>query len=147
MDAVTLHLRTNHFPIILSVVATVAAVLALVLRKEGIWRYALVTALLAGLTAPIAYWTGDRAEDMAGEFENIALEHMADHEESAKFALAGLLVAGGAAVLALAKPNLGTRIGFLAVSLAATGLTGYTSSQAGKIVHNAMTQGIPDTSK
>lgn len=134
-DPVFQHLRTNHFPIILAMVGFVAAILACVIRKDAIWKYAKVTMLLAAVTAPLAYWTGERALDKAEGFENIDQASMGDHEETAEAALVCLLVCGAAAGVALVKPNTATRALFVVTALAAAGATAYTSAIAGNIVH------------
>ena len=48
------HTLINHFPIILSVVGTGVVLLALIVRRRGLWLYALATLTLAGLSV---YWT------------------------------------------------------------------------------------------
>lgn len=135
-DPIFQHLRTNHFPIILAMVGVVAALLACVIRKDAIWKYAKVTMLLAAVTAPLAYWTGERAGDKAGGFETW-IDHgaMQDHEETAEVALICLLVCGGAAGVALVKPTTLTRAIFVAAAVAAAGATTYTAAIAGNIIH------------
>lgn len=137
LDPVFMHLRVNHFPIILGMVGAVACVLAAITKKDAVWRYAAITMLLAGITSAPAYFTGERAEDIAGGFEYIDAEAMDKHEESAKIAFALLLVSGGAAVLALTKLGSWTRWVLLVTSLAAAGAVTWTSKDAGGIVHGS----------
>lgn len=40
MEWLYAHLVVNHFPIVLSVIASLAALVALGTRREGPWRYA-----------------------------------------------------------------------------------------------------------
>src|SRR5205823_4706578 len=56
-----LHITINHFPIILTVVGSAVLVLALVVRRRGVWLYALATLTLAGASIYPAFFTGDRA--------------------------------------------------------------------------------------
>jgi hypothetical protein len=60
MDWIFAHLVVNHFPIILAVVASLAAVVAAVSGRDGAWRYAIATGLLAAVAAPIAFLTGQQ---------------------------------------------------------------------------------------
>jgi hypothetical protein len=136
MEPIFWHLRVNHFPIILGVVGAVACVIAAISRKDGAWRYAAITLVLAAASAYPAYWTGERAENIASGFEfGIDTVAMAEHEESAVWALCALLAAGVAAVFALVKPSLTSRIILLVVALAAVGATFNTAKTAGLIIH------------
>lgn len=144
MDPVLLHLRTNHFPIILGAVGALAAIVAAIARKDWIWRYALVTLLLSAATAPLAYLTGRGAEEVAEGHENIEHGLMEDHEDSATPALWAMIAAGIAAGVCLAKPNVWTKTTVVVLSVAAAGLTARTSAIAGKIVHNALTVGATE---
>jgi hypothetical protein len=136
-DPVFLHLRVNHFPIILAMVGAGAAVVAAILRRDAIWRYALVTVLLGALSAPAAYWTGNAAEEKAEGFSYIDADAMGEHEESAEIATIVCLAAGVAAAVALAKPNAATRWIFLALALGAAGTVAWTGMHAGRIVHGS----------
>ena len=134
-DPVFQHLRLNHFPIILGMVAVIAIVIALISRRDGVWRYAMITMLIAGITAFPAYWTGERAYDKVYDWPELNPEALGDHEESAEVALWALLAAGGVAGVALVKKNTATRIAFVVTALVAVGATVYTGAQAGNIVH------------
>ncbi|MCG3135689.1 MAG: hypothetical protein HMLKMBBP_03421 [Planctomycetes bacterium] len=137
LDPVFMHLRVNHFPVILGAVGAAACLIALLVRKDGVWRYAAITMLLAGLTSAPAYFSGERAEEVAEGFEYIDAAAMGDHEDSAKIAFALLLVAGVAAALHLKKLGGWTKWVLLATSLAAAGACFWTSKHAGGIVHGS----------
>lgn len=134
-DPVFIHLRLNHFPIMLGIVGAAAAVLAAILRKDGIWRYALITVVIAAATSPVAWWTGTRAVEKAEGFSYIDAEMMDIHEESAEKATVVMVVAGVAAAVALWKPSPLTRWVFLALALAGAGAMAWTGSHGGQIVH------------
>ena len=139
MDPVLRHLRVNHFPVCLAVVGVAAAVVAAILRKDAIWRYAQITVLVAAAAAPVAQWTGDRAEAVVGAADDIdpgIQDRMYVHEDSATIALYCMLAAGAAAAVSLWKPHPAARWAFLAVSLVGTGAVGYTSKQGGEILHS-----------
>lgn len=146
-DPVAFHLRVNHFPIILVFVGAAACSLAIAVRRDAVWRYALVTVLLAAVTTPLAYWTGLRAEDIAEGFEMIDAGMMAEHEESALIAGIVIVLAGIAAAVALAKPRPALRYAAAAFTLAAAGAAAWTGAHAGKITHNVDTEGRPLTEK
>lgn len=141
MDPIFMHLRVNHFPIVLIVVGAVACAVAAATGRERIWTYGLVTTLIAGLSGPVAYWTGLRADDKASEFEVLDLGAMADHESSALWAMIALVVAAVAAGVALARPKPALRWIVLALAVVAAGLCGWTGSQAGQIAHGEFTMG------
>lgn len=143
MSPVLLHLRLNHFPIVLILVAVAVGIVAVVTRRDGVWRYALVTVVLAAVTTPVVYWTGLRAEDIASEFELISSGDMEDHEDAAVWALVTLLAAGVAAGVALRKPATVTRWVALLLTCAAAGAGAWTGKTGGVIVHNADTEGWP----
>ncbi len=137
MDWVNLHLLVNHFPIILGVAGAFAAVAALLSRNEGIWRYAFVTVLLAGLTAPAAYITGLEAEEVVEHEWYIVEDELEEHEELGLYALIALLAAGASAAVALWKPGRATKGVFAVLTLVAVGVTAYTALEGGEIVHES----------
>ena len=52
MDAAYLHLVVNHFPIVLAIAGTVAALLALALQRRGLWVYAAASLTMAAVGMP-----------------------------------------------------------------------------------------------
>lgn len=99
MNAPHLHLAVAHLP----VVGVVAAVLLLLaaLRSGALRRAALVATLLAALTGPLAWSSGESAEEAiegAAGIEEVRVER---HEDLALVALAGLGLAGTIALAGL----------------------------------------------
>ena len=135
MDPVFMHLRVNHFPVILPIVGAAAAFVALILKRDDVWKYAMVTVILGALSAPIAYWTGFRAEDKAEGFDYIDAERMDMHEETAEWALIAILASGVAAGVSLKVQKPAAKYAFLAVAAAAAVATTITAAHGGKIVH------------
>ncbi|MCE9637101.1 MAG: hypothetical protein K8T90_15460 [Planctomycetes bacterium] len=144
MDPILFHLRVNHFPIILAMVAVAAMGLAVVAKKDSFWGYGLVTMLIAAVSTPIAYWTGRGAEEVAGASEVLDLEAMGEHEDSAVWALIALLVAGIASGVALARPKPMFRWIAIGTALVATALVLWTGKQAGQIAHGKYTMTLLD---
>jgi hypothetical protein len=95
-----IHLLLNHFPVILLSVGTVAALLALITRKRGVWMYAVISITLAGATIYPVVLTGDKAEhaleDMPAGATLPALNEEAihEHEGAAEQAMWMVLLAG-----------------------------------------------------
>jgi uncharacterized membrane protein len=89
-----LHLLINHFPVILTVVGTAIAVLALITRKRGVWLYATATLFLAGLAAVPTFFTGEPAEDQLEDSWYVTRQAIHAHEEAADFAVWGLVIMG-----------------------------------------------------
>lgn len=145
-DPVFIHLRVNHFPIILGMVGMAGVLLALLLQKESVWKYALVTLVLAAASAPVAYYSGKGAEEKAEEHTNIDAGAMEDHEDTATAAVWSLLACGVAAGVCLVKPNAVTKSVVIVLALAGTTLTMRTSAIAGTIVHNPLTVGAEEES-
>lgn len=137
MDWVKLHLMVNHFPIILGIAGTLAGVAALFARSRAVWQYAAVTVLLAGLTAPVAYLSGVRAEETAEEFWYVQHEEVEEHEATGLWALIALIAAGVAAGISLWKPTSAVRGVFLAVAFVAMVVTAYSALEGGEIVHDS----------
>ena len=100
MDAPYIHLLVNHFPIVLSVVGALAALLALFTRHRTTWTFALGALLLAALAIYPAFFTGGRAADDMKDVwfvgEGVILEHAAAAKWSLWVTLATGLVAVGA---------------------------------------------------
>jgi len=135
MDWIHAHLVVNHFPIVLSVLASIAALAAAVTGRENAWRYAVVTGLLAGLAAPIAFLTGQRAEEVAESLPGLAEEAIETHEHWGLYALVALGIAGLLAIVALVRKSRGTRWVFAIGIWAATAIAGGTAFYGGEIEH------------
>ncbi len=94
MDGQALHLAVNHFPIILALVGTAAALLAFVTRKRGVLLYALATLALAGLASYPTVLTGDEAEEVLEKRWFIEKAQIKEHEESADISNILLIITG-----------------------------------------------------
>src|SRR5512134_974959 len=135
MDWIHAHLVVNHFPIVLSVLASLAALLAAISGRENAWRYAVVTGLLAGLAAPVAFLTGQRAEEVAESLPGLAEEAIETHEHWGLYALIALGIAGLLAIVALVRKGRGTRWVFAIGIWVATAIAGGTAFYGGEIEH------------
>jgi hypothetical protein len=89
-----IHTLVNHFPIVLSVVGTAVLVLALIVRRRGVWLYALATLTLAGVSVYPTFFTGDQAADAVHGTWYIVQSMVREHDDAAGFALWSMLIVG-----------------------------------------------------
>ena len=89
-----IHVMINHFPVILAVVGTFFAVVALFARRRGVWQYATATLFLAGLAVVPTFFTGDPAEEGLRNAWWISRRAIHTHEEAADFGLWALIITG-----------------------------------------------------
>lgn len=96
MDWPYVHLLINHFPIILTVTGAAAALAALVLRRRGLWLYAVASLTLSALAIYPAFFTGDEAKDTLERLHPwyIVRGSIDSHEEAAEVTLWVLLAMG-----------------------------------------------------
>jgi uncharacterized membrane protein len=88
------HILINHFPVILTIVGTAAAVLALIVRKRAVWLYATATLFLAGLSVIPTFLTGDPAADDLRNTWYVTRKAIRAHDDAAEFTLWGLIIMG-----------------------------------------------------
>lgn len=148
MNPAYLHLLVNHFPIVLSVVGAGMILLALLLRRDGLWRFGMGCVALAGLGVLAAFFTGNAAEDVMRHAWYVQRGTIGAHQDAGELALWVTLVAavicayalwrtaGRPAPGATAFPSL-LRVLTALGALAAAGATGYAGYLGGKIVHEA----------
>lgn len=141
-----IHILINHGPIILSVLGTGVLLLALFVRRRGVWLYALATLTLAGLSIYPVYFTGDQAADAVRTTWYIMRPMVDEHDAAAGFALASMLIVGAASaytwwrmlrreVTALPPVWLRTVVAILAVW--GVSVVARTAYLGGKIVHDS----------
>ena len=90
----SLHILINHFPVVLTVVGAAIAVLALFVRKRGVWLYATATLTLAGISAIPTFLTGDPAAEQLRNSWYVTRQAIRAHDDSAEFTLWGLIIMG-----------------------------------------------------
>lgn len=136
-----LHTLINHFPIVLTIVGTLALLLALVYPRRGLWLYTLGTLTLAGITVYPAWLSGDRAADVVHKAWYIQAGAIHQHAQAADITMWLILALGLASLVAWASivrareafaPArwLRTTVAVLAVvGLVAVSYTGYRGGQ------------------
>lgn len=100
MDWPHLHLMVNHFPIVLTLLGTAAAILALLTGRRVVWLYAVATLTLAGISVGPAFITGDQAGDVVHTWPHANRQVIHAHEEAADTALWVVLAMGVCAAYA-----------------------------------------------
>jgi hypothetical protein len=148
MDAAYLHLLANHVPIILCVVGTLAALLALVVQKRGVWVYAAASITLAAILVYPVMLAGEQAEVIVERRWYASRDAIRAHEEAAELATWVTLGAGVIAAYAwfrAARPRhredrfpSSLQVLLTLAGLAASGTLGYASWQSGYVVHKAV---------
>lgn len=146
IDWPLVHIALNHFPLILTVIGTLGAILGSARDKRGVWLYSTISLALAAIFAIPTFITGRLAEAMLKRPWWVAPGAVHAHEDAALIATVVVAVAGLVAALAwrrlirypreLALPG-ALRSLVLVTSLAATGAMGYAALLGGRIVHGA----------
>lgn len=139
------HLLINHFPVVLSIAALGAAILAVILNRRGLWLTAMGSLTAAGLFVYPVFFTGNEADHALKDPWYIRPGTIEAHDQAAGFALWVILIAGAFAAYswwrslkrpAEAMPSW-MRAGLLIGALAAVSVVARTSYLGGKIIHDA----------
>jgi uncharacterized membrane protein len=134
LDWIHIHLMVNHFPIVLSLIGALATLAALIRKRSSIWTYAAATLVLAGLSAPVALLTGQRAEHEAEKLSFVTEKAIHQHEERAEVAMWLTVAAGVSAIIALWRAQAKWRMLMAVLALAAAVALGLAAFEGGKIV-------------
>lgn len=141
-----IHILINHFPIITTVVGTVALLLALIVRRRVVWLYALATLTLAGLSIYPVYFAGDEAADALKGTWYIVPSAVREHDAAAGFALAAILIMGAASAYTWWRmvrretttlPPTWLRVVVAVIAVWALSVIARTAYLGGKIVHES----------
>ncbi|MBA3646898.1 MAG: hypothetical protein H0W63_12095 [Gemmatimonadaceae bacterium] len=89
-----IHTLINHFPVVLSGMGTIGALVALVRKKRGAWLYTMATMTAAGLVVGPVYLAGDKADEALKDPWYIAPGVIDAHDAAANWALAIILITG-----------------------------------------------------
>ena len=135
MDPVLLHLRVNHFPIVLSLLGLAAMVVALLTRRMLWLRYAQITLLLAAVAAPVAFFSGREAEEHTEHTWYMDRHQVHDHEEAGEQATIVIVITGIIAGLCLWRDHRALRLLLLIAAVASGVLVMLAGLEGGKIVH------------
>ena len=139
------HLLINHFPVVLSVCALGTAILALVLKRRGLWQAVMGALTIAGAFIYPVHFTGDQAEHVLHNPWYIRQGTIDAHDTAAGLAMIVILVAGILGAYSwwrsIKQPSelipAWIRAGLLLGSLAAVATVTYTAYLGGKIIHES----------
>lgn len=139
------HLLINHFPVVLSVSALSVAILALLLKRRGLWLTAMGTLAVAGAFSYPVKFTGDKADHALNDPWYMHRGAIEAHDDAAGIAMWVILIAGAFAAYSwwrsLKRPAElmpgWMRAGVLVGAMAAVGTVTYTAFLGGKIIHEA----------
>lgn len=143
MDAHAWHLMLNHFPVILSMVGAVAAIVAFATRRRGALLYALVTLTMAGVSSYPALRSGHAAEDIIEKRWYVDRDELDEHHESGERTNIILIATGIVSAVALwhtlrtvreAKPGLALLTVVAVLGIASAVSATLTSWEGGFIV-------------
>lgn len=145
------HLLINHFPVVLSVAGLVAVTGALILRRRGLWLYAMGTLTAAGVIVYPVRFTGDQADDALHDPWYIPRGVIDAHDNASLYATICLLAVGAVsaygwwrAVKRPEEPIPGwIKAGMLVGAMAGFGTVAYTAYLGGKIIHEAPILSLP----
>jgi hypothetical protein len=141
MNWAHVHLMLNHLPVIGSIFGLLLLLFALLRKSEELKRVSFGVFVLTALLALPVYFTGEPASEIVEHLPGVAESLIEEHEDAALFAL---LTAGATGVVALtglilfrrAERLPGRIVGaVLVLSLATSGLMGWTANRGGRIRH------------
>ena len=139
------HLLINHFPVVLSVAALIVAILALILKRRGLWLTAMGALTAAGAVVYPVFFSGKRADHALEDPWYIHPGVIEAHDAAALWALWVILIAGAFAAYAwwrsLKRPAETIpgwmRAGVVVGALLAVSVVARTAYLGGKIIHEA----------
>jgi uncharacterized membrane protein len=136
MDPVLLHVRLNHFPIVLALAGAVAVLAGVLLKRTTLLRYAQISLIAAAVFAPVVYFSGDKAEHEVEEAWYADHDVIEEHEAAGKFAGISLVLTGIIAAFSLwKKDRRGWQIALLVFAVWSAAVVLRTGYLGGKIVH------------
>jgi uncharacterized membrane protein len=139
------HLLINHFPVVLSVAAITAAILALLLGRRGLWLTAMAALTMAGLFVYPVFFSGNQADHSLNDPWYIKHGTIEAHDAAATWTLWAILLVGVFAAYSWwrslkrpAEPIPGwMRAGIVIGSLLAVSTVARTAYLGGEIIHES----------
>jgi uncharacterized membrane protein len=146
------HLLINHFPVVLTVVACVAAAAAAITNRRALWLNAMAMLTFAGIVVYPVHFTGDQADHALRDPWYIKRGVIDTHDDAAGVAMVIILIAGAIGAYgwwrALKRRDEiipgWIRAGVLVGAVAGFGSVAYAAYLGGKIIHDAPVLQLPD---
>lgn len=101
MNAAHWHLVSNHLPIIIPFIGLLIMIFGFLLSSEILKRTAYSLFILGSITAFVAMYTGEEAEDIVEGLWGVDQNYIELHEESAKVFSALLYILGGFSIIGM----------------------------------------------
>lgn len=145
------HLLINHFPVVLATMGLAAAIGAVLLRRRGLWLYAMGTLTMAGLVVYPVHFTGDQADHALRDPWYIKRGVIDAHDNAAGIAMIIILIVGVLSAYgwwrALRRRDEAIpawiRATVLVGAIAGFGSVAYAAFLGGKIIHDAPVLALP----
>lgn len=139
------HILINHFPVVLTTIGALGAIVAMIRGKRGLWLYTMATFTLAGLSVYPVYLSGDQADESLADPWYIKSGVIDTHNAAANFALTFTLITGAICAYGWWRalryrdepiPR-GIRMAVVLGALMSVSTVARTAYLGGKIVHEA----------
>jgi uncharacterized membrane protein len=146
-----IHITINHFPVVLSTMGLVGALLGFIRGKRGIWLYTMAMMTAAGLMVFPVYFSGDKADEFLHDPWYIRSGMIDDHNAAANWALAVVLITGAICAYSWWRalryrdepiPRF-IRLAVLISTLFSFATVARTAFLGGKIIHEAPVLSLP----
>lgn len=147
MNLAHLHLAMTHLPVLGLLFATITSLFAYYKKRDELLKYSLWAFIIVGITALLAYFTGEGSEEILMTYPGYTEEIIEPHESTANWFFAGVMVlsVGSVAGLYFVKKGkiLLRKISFWAIIFAIViSLVGLqTASTGGKLRHTEIEKG------
>ncbi|HEX8548941.1 MAG TPA: hypothetical protein VF691_18390 [Cytophagaceae bacterium] len=105
MNGAQLHLLTNHFPVIGTLLITALLACGLYLRNETVIKISLGFFIFIAVISLPAYFSGEEAEEAVEHLAGVSHHNIHEHEEASLFAIIAMEVLGVLAMAALLFKN------------------------------------------
>lgn len=152
MDAAHVHLMLNHVPVLGAVFGLLVLGYGRLRRGDDVIRVGLWTLALVGAVSVVVYLTGEPAEELVEGLAGVSEPSLERHEEFALWATLGAGLVGAVALIGLVRfrarpPSRPFTTGVLLLTLALSGLMGWTANLGGQVRHTEIRPGAPAVSQ
>lgn len=139
MSGAHFHLIVNHLPVVGALFALLALLWAAWRGERSSADFAMICMLLLGITAGLAYVSGEPAEEAVEHIATVSHDYLEKHEDAAWFSLIAACACGAIGVFGLARRTERSRKASVFVGLAAVaityGLMAWTANLGGMVRH------------
>jgi uncharacterized membrane protein len=144
MDAVHLHLISNHVPIIGAFFGILVLIFGMFRKSPTTLAAAYLIFLISAIVGVVAYLTGEGAEEVAEELPGVTHNAIEAHEEVALYTLIAFIILALISLIGLIKSKnhyeriKGLAVVTLVVAIISLGIGAYTGLTGGQIRHTEL---------